>query len=163
MSSLGWDLMCTLVDLDPGIESSVLAGHEDSVWGLTYSAFYHRLASCSADGTIRIWDPQNSAPCLSVFNKERGKISVSLLFLLCVYSAQFNHLLYSQNVEHPPQWPSWLPTPTRWWCLLMVVRHCCTTWTQSRALQRWRHRPRMVCCGPNLWQLFITHIESNSK
>ncbi|XP_019943806.1 striatin-4 [Paralichthys olivaceus] len=56
---------------DPGIESSVLAGHEDSVWGLTHSAVHHRLASCSADGTIRIWDPQNSAPCLSVFNKER--------------------------------------------------------------------------------------------
>ncbi|XP_057694498.1 striatin-4 [Corythoichthys intestinalis] len=56
---------------DPGIESSVLAGHEDSVWGLTYSAVQHRLASCSADGTIRIWDPRNSAPCLSVFNKER--------------------------------------------------------------------------------------------
>uniref|UniRef100_A0A3Q1EYK8 Striatin, calmodulin binding protein 4 n=1 Tax=Acanthochromis polyacanthus TaxID=80966 RepID=A0A3Q1EYK8_9TELE len=57
---------------DPGIESSALAGHEDSVWGLTYSAVHHRLASCSADGTIRIWDPQNSSPCLSVFNKERG-------------------------------------------------------------------------------------------
>ncbi|XP_010782663.1 striatin-4 isoform X2 [Notothenia coriiceps] len=56
---------------DPGIESSVLAGHEDSVWGLTFSAVHHRLASCSADGTIRLWDPQNSAPCLSVFNKER--------------------------------------------------------------------------------------------
>uniref|UniRef100_A0A672HVM1 Striatin, calmodulin binding protein 4 n=1 Tax=Salarias fasciatus TaxID=181472 RepID=A0A672HVM1_SALFA len=56
---------------DPGIESSVLAGHEDSVWGLTYSTAHHRLASCSADGTIRIWDPQNSSPCVSVFNKER--------------------------------------------------------------------------------------------
>ncbi|XP_045076762.1 striatin-4-like isoform X1 [Coregonus clupeaformis] len=56
---------------DPGIESSVLSGHEDSVWGLTYSVPHHRLASCSADGTVRIWDPQNSAPCLSVFNKEK--------------------------------------------------------------------------------------------
>lgn len=65
-------IVCT----DPGIESSVLAGHEDSVWGLTYSAVHHRLASCSADGTIRIWDPQNSAPCLSVFNKERGRTSL---------------------------------------------------------------------------------------
>lgn len=61
------------IHADPGIESSVLAGHEDSVWGLTYSAAHHRLASCSADGTIRIWDPQNSAPCMSVFNKERGR------------------------------------------------------------------------------------------
>ncbi|XP_037534103.1 striatin-4 [Nematolebias whitei] len=56
---------------DPGIQSSVLKGHEDSVWGLTYSAVHHRLASCSADGTIRIWDPQNSSPCVSVYNKER--------------------------------------------------------------------------------------------
>ncbi|XP_036392150.1 striatin-4 isoform X2 [Megalops cyprinoides] len=56
---------------DPGIESSVLAGHEDAVWGLAYSVPHHRLASCSADGTVRIWDPQNSAPCLSVFNKEK--------------------------------------------------------------------------------------------
>uniref|UniRef100_A0A8C7L0K7 Striatin 4 n=1 Tax=Oncorhynchus kisutch TaxID=8019 RepID=A0A8C7L0K7_ONCKI len=56
---------------DPAIESSVLSGHEDSVWGLTYSAHHHRLASCSADGTVRIWAPQNSAPCLSVFNKEK--------------------------------------------------------------------------------------------
>lgn len=60
---------------DPGIESSVLAGHEDGVWGLTYSPSHHRLASCSADGTVRIWDPQNSEPCLSVFNKERGRRS----------------------------------------------------------------------------------------
>uniref|UniRef100_A0A8C7XJH0 Striatin, calmodulin binding protein 4 n=1 Tax=Oryzias sinensis TaxID=183150 RepID=A0A8C7XJH0_9TELE len=56
---------------DPSIESSVLTGHEDSVWGLTYSTAHHRLASCSADGTIHIWDPQNSSPCVSVFNKER--------------------------------------------------------------------------------------------
>uniref|UniRef100_A0AAY4CVV1 Striatin N-terminal domain-containing protein n=1 Tax=Denticeps clupeoides TaxID=299321 RepID=A0AAY4CVV1_9TELE len=56
---------------DPGIESSVLSGHEDSVWGLAYSASLRRLASCSADGTVRIWDPHNSAPCQSVFNKEK--------------------------------------------------------------------------------------------
>ncbi|CAL9683993.1 unnamed protein product [Knipowitschia caucasica] len=56
---------------DPSIESSVLSGHEDSVWGLTYSGAHDRLASCSADGTIRIWNLQNSSPCLSVFNKER--------------------------------------------------------------------------------------------
>ncbi|XP_031646331.1 striatin-4 isoform X1 [Oncorhynchus kisutch] len=66
---------------DPGIESSVLLGHEDSVWSLTYSAAHHRLASCSADGTVRIWDPQNSAPCLSVFNKEKGE---RVCFCVCV-------------------------------------------------------------------------------
>ncbi|XP_072557445.1 striatin-4 isoform X2 [Paramormyrops kingsleyae] len=56
---------------DPGIECSVLEGHEDAVWGLTFSSVLQRLASCSADGTVRIWDPQNSSPCLSVFNKAK--------------------------------------------------------------------------------------------
>lgn len=68
----------------------MLAGHEDSVWGLTYSTAHHRLASCSADGTVRIWDPQNSSPCLSVFNKERGKaLTVSLRAVFCVQASQF--------------------------------------------------------------------------
>uniref|UniRef100_A0AAQ4R4A4 Striatin 4 n=1 Tax=Gasterosteus aculeatus aculeatus TaxID=481459 RepID=A0AAQ4R4A4_GASAC len=68
-----WKMPDLNVDPYDNYGHSVLAGHEDSVWGLTYSAVHHRLASCSADGTIRIWDPQNSAPCLSVFNKEREK------------------------------------------------------------------------------------------
>lgn len=68
----------------------MLAGHEDSVWGLTYSTAHHRLASCSADGTVRIWDPQNSSPCLSVFNKERGKsLVVSLRAVFCVQASQY--------------------------------------------------------------------------
>lgn len=101
--SLCFCLICALVHLDPGIESSVLAGHEDSVWGLTYSTVHHRLASCSADGTIRIWDPQNSAPCLSVFNKERGRTSVlriCLWALFCVQAAQLHHFLCSPRARH---------------------------------------------------------------
>uniref|UniRef100_A0AAR2K479 Striatin N-terminal domain-containing protein n=1 Tax=Pygocentrus nattereri TaxID=42514 RepID=A0AAR2K479_PYGNA len=56
---------------DPGVQSSALLGHEDSVWDLAYSSTLKRLGSCSADGTVRIWDPQNSTPCISVFNKEK--------------------------------------------------------------------------------------------
>ncbi|KAL4647322.1 striatin-4 [Arapaima gigas] len=71
----GWKIPDLNVDpydnYDPGIESSLLAGHEDAIWGLTYSTVCQRLASCSADGTVRIWNPQSSTPCLSVFNKEK--------------------------------------------------------------------------------------------
>ncbi|XDV32678.1 hypothetical protein PO909_003427, partial [Leuciscus waleckii] len=71
----GWKIPDLNVDpydnYDPGVESSVLSGHEDAVWGLAYSSSLKRLASCSADGTVRIWDPHNSSPCVSVFNKEK--------------------------------------------------------------------------------------------
>ncbi|MGH0137444.1 UNVERIFIED_CONTAM: hypothetical protein FKN15_078486 [Acipenser sinensis] len=56
---------------DPSIENSVLAGHTDAVWGLAFSPALHRLVSCSADGTIRIWDTSETPACLSVFNKDK--------------------------------------------------------------------------------------------
>lgn len=90
-------LIHALVLSDPGIESSVLAGHEDSVWGLTYSTAHHRLASCSADGTVRIWDPQNSTPCLSVFNKERGEKLTFSLSVFQLYFASGHHTCVQQG------------------------------------------------------------------
>ncbi|MBN3319126.1 STRN4 protein, partial [Atractosteus spatula] len=56
---------------DPRIESSVLAGHTDAVWWLAYSPAQRCLASCSADGTVRIWDPSQSATCVSVFSTDK--------------------------------------------------------------------------------------------
>ncbi|KAF7699810.1 hypothetical protein HF521_002768 [Silurus meridionalis] len=58
---------------DQGVESAVLLGHEDAVWDLAYSSTLKRLASCSADGTVRIWDPQSSTPCITIFNKEQER------------------------------------------------------------------------------------------
>lgn len=120
---------------DPGIENSVLAGHEDSVWGLTYSAAHHRLASCSADGTIRIWDPQNSAPCLSVFNKERGRhLCTACSFSLEVLYVLFctDHFLSSPRAWNPhlsgicSHWPQ--PGGGVIWC-----RRDTSLWPQHRA------------------------------
>ncbi|KAL2095572.1 hypothetical protein ACEWY4_007720 [Coilia grayii] len=91
---------------DPGVESSVLAGHEDSVWGLAYSSSLKRLASCSADGTVRIWDPHSSSPCLSVFNKEKEHgTPTSVAFVNCEPSQVVvsfdggSTLLYDLNTE----------------------------------------------------------------
>ncbi|EGW03557.1 Striatin-4 [Cricetulus griseus] len=53
---------------DPSVLSHVLEGHGDAVWGLAFSPISQRLASCSADGTVRIWDPSSSGPsCLCTF------------------------------------------------------------------------------------------------
>uniref|UniRef100_A0A8C4PWQ1 Striatin, calmodulin binding protein 3 n=1 Tax=Eptatretus burgeri TaxID=7764 RepID=A0A8C4PWQ1_EPTBU len=48
-----------------------LLGHTDSTWGLAYSSLRRRLLSCSADGTVRLWDPTDASPCLSIFNSEK--------------------------------------------------------------------------------------------
>lgn len=67
------------VGADHGLvaESSVLrgalCGHTDSVWGLVYSSAYHRLLSCSADGTVRLWSAADVSPSLVVFNEDGGE------------------------------------------------------------------------------------------
>ncbi|XP_063167688.1 striatin-4 isoform X1 [Candoia aspera] len=52
---------------DPSVLSGVLDGHTDAVWSLAFSLSRNRLASCSADGTVRIWDP-SSGSCLSTYS-----------------------------------------------------------------------------------------------
>lgn len=60
---------------DPSVLSHVLEGHGDAVWGLAFSPTSQRLASCSADGTIRIWDPSSSSSpaCLCTFPTASGE------------------------------------------------------------------------------------------
>ncbi|XP_074990567.1 striatin-4 [Calonectris borealis] len=56
---------------DPGVLSGVLEGHGDAVWGLAFNPPGDRLASCSADGTVRIWDPRGEgAACLSTYDAQ---------------------------------------------------------------------------------------------
>ncbi|KAM6228752.1 LOW QUALITY PROTEIN: striatin-4 [Spheniscus humboldti] len=65
---------------DPGVLSGVLEGHGDAVWGLAFNPAGDRLASCSADGTVRIWDPRREdGTCLSTYDaqSEHGPTSVT--------------------------------------------------------------------------------------
>ncbi|NXT48704.1 STRN4 protein, partial [Pluvianellus socialis] len=60
---------------DPGVLSGVLEGHGDAVWGLAFNPTGDRLASCSADGTIRIWDPQREdGACLGTYDAQSGEL-----------------------------------------------------------------------------------------
>lgn len=63
----------------------VLEGHGDAVWGLSFDGAGQRLASCSADGTVRLWEPRGHAGtggCLSVLDghKEHG-VPTSVTFV----------------------------------------------------------------------------------
>ncbi|XP_068456202.1 striatin-3 isoform X2 [Clinocottus analis] len=67
-----WNIPSSSVDPYDSYEPSVLAGswsgHTDAVWGLAYSGIKNRLLSCSADGTVKLWNPAEKNPCISTFN-----------------------------------------------------------------------------------------------
>uniref|UniRef100_A0A3B3ZEP7 Striatin n=1 Tax=Periophthalmus magnuspinnatus TaxID=409849 RepID=A0A3B3ZEP7_9GOBI len=69
---------------DPSVLRGALTGHTDSVWGLVYSSAHQRLLSCSADGTVRLWDANNTTtPALAVFNENKKMGIPSSVDLVC--------------------------------------------------------------------------------
>ncbi|KAM5242352.1 striatin-3 isoform 5-T5 [Hipposideros larvatus] len=83
-----WNMPSPNVDPYDTYEPNVLAGtlvaHTDAVWGLAYSGIKNQLLSCSADGTVRLWNPQEKLPCICTYNgdKEHG-IPTSVDFIGC--------------------------------------------------------------------------------
>ncbi|KAM8781076.1 striatin-3 [Rhynchonycteris naso] len=83
-----WNMPSPSVDPYDTYEPNVLAGtlvaHTDAVWGLAYSGIKNQLLSCSADGTVRLWNPQEKLPCICTYNgdKELG-IPTSVDFIGC--------------------------------------------------------------------------------
>ncbi|XP_070776706.1 striatin-3 [Enoplosus armatus] len=73
-----WNIPSSNVDpydtYDPSVLAGSWVGHTDAVWGLAYSGIKNRLLSCSADGTVKLWNPTEKNPCISTFNtnKEHG-------------------------------------------------------------------------------------------
>nr|XP_020442036.1 striatin-3 [Monopterus albus] len=73
-----WNIPSSNVDpydtYDPSVLAGSWTGHTDAVWGLAYSGIKNRLLSCSADGTVKLWNPTEKNPCISTFNtnKEHG-------------------------------------------------------------------------------------------
>ncbi|XP_048843144.1 LOW QUALITY PROTEIN: striatin [Brienomyrus brachyistius] len=68
---------------EPSVLRGALCGHTDAVWGLVYSSAHQRLLSCSADGTVRLWDASDTSPALAIFN-ENGELGIpSSVDLVC--------------------------------------------------------------------------------
>lgn len=59
--------------LEPNVLAGTLVAHTDAVWGLAYSGIKNQLLSCSADGTVRLWSPQEKLPCICTYNGDKGK------------------------------------------------------------------------------------------
>ncbi|XP_061645787.1 striatin-like isoform X2 [Phyllopteryx taeniolatus] len=82
-----WNMPNPNIDPYDSYDSSVLrgelCGHTDSVWGLVYSIAHQRLLSCSADGTVRLWDANSTSPALAVFNENKKLGIPSSVDLVC--------------------------------------------------------------------------------
>ncbi|XP_029454851.1 striatin-3 isoform X4 [Rhinatrema bivittatum] len=83
-----WNIPSSSVDpydtYEPRVLAGTLSGHTDAVWGLAYSSIKNHLLSCSADGTIRLWNSQEKSPCISTFNREKENgIPTSVDFIGC--------------------------------------------------------------------------------
>ncbi|XP_077468759.1 striatin isoform X3 [Stigmatopora argus] len=93
-----WNMPNPNIDPYDSYDSSVLrgelSGHTDSVWGLVYSSAHQRLLSCSADGTVRLWDANSTSPALAVFNENKKMGVPSSVDLVCSEPA---HLVTSFN------------------------------------------------------------------
>ncbi|XP_025247294.1 striatin-3 isoform X2 [Theropithecus gelada] len=83
-----WNMPSPTVDpydtYEPNVLAGTLVGHTDAVWGLAYSGIKNQLLSCSADGTVRLWNPQEKLPCICTYNgdKKHG-IPTSVDFIGC--------------------------------------------------------------------------------
>ncbi|XP_015205639.2 striatin-3 isoform X2 [Lepisosteus oculatus] len=107
-----WNIPGSNVDpydtYDPSVLMGTLLGHTDAVWGLAFSGIKNRLLSCSADGTIRLWNPPEKSPCISAYNtdKEHG-IPTSVDFNGCDPAhmvASFNNgstVIYDLETSQP--------------------------------------------------------------
>ncbi|XP_019726073.1 striatin isoform X1 [Hippocampus comes] len=82
-----WNMPNPNIDPYDSYDSTVLrgelCGHTDSIWGLVYSSAHQRLLSCSADGTVRLWDANSTSPALAVFNENKKMGVPSSVDLVC--------------------------------------------------------------------------------
>ncbi|XP_013409886.1 striatin-3 isoform X2 [Lingula anatina] len=82
-----WNIPSSNIDpydsFDPSVLADTLVAHTDAVWGLSVHSSRMQLLSCSADGTVRLWNPGTSNPLLSTFTVENEGVPTSMDFVRC--------------------------------------------------------------------------------
>jgi striatin 1/3/4 len=88
------------VIIDKKAKVTQLIGHTDAIWDLKGHPLSSLLASCSADGTVKIWDSQSSSSPLLHTIRSENRVPTSIAFvpsdpqkLLVTYqSGEIQHL-----------------------------------------------------------------------
>lgn len=66
---------------DSSVLCNVLEGHTDAIWQLVLSR--QKLLSCSADGSVRLWDPNLTEPLQSTFTRNSKFFVYFFLMIDC--------------------------------------------------------------------------------
>ncbi|XP_037957325.1 striatin-3 isoform X6 [Teleopsis dalmanni] len=94
-----WQLPSPNIDpydcYDPSVHSGTLEGHTDSVWGL--ATRHSNIASCSADGTVKLWSPYAKEQLLRTYTAaETEGIPSSVDFV----RNEVDHIVVAYNSAH---------------------------------------------------------------
>ncbi|CAL8133782.1 unnamed protein product [Orchesella dallaii] len=66
---------------DPSILVRTMNDHTDAVHGLSLHSQKSHLLSCSADGTVRLWDPTSKSPLIDTFSSPNDGIPTAVDFV----------------------------------------------------------------------------------
>ncbi|ELT95266.1 hypothetical protein CAPTEDRAFT_227918 [Capitella teleta] len=82
-----WNIPSSNIDpydsYDPSVICDTLVAHTDAVWDLAMHSAKMHLLSCSADGTVRLWNPGTKSPLLNTFRTEDSGVPTSVDFVRC--------------------------------------------------------------------------------
>ncbi|NXF98185.1 STRN4 protein, partial [Eubucco bourcierii] len=151
---------------DPGVLLGVLEGHSDAIWALAFNPPGDLLASCSADGSLRLWHPRgHQGPPLATFDAQRvvsevpkGHPKVPSL----VPNAPKGHPRVTRCPQGSPQGPQMSPRSPHWSQVFpsvtpgqvnQVVAHPCQplsiTASDDRSIRVLDNRTAVRICYPN--------------
>ena len=78
--------------VEPSVLKRTLSDHTDSVHGLSLHSQKSQLLSCSADGTVKLWDASAKTPLLQSYVSEPGKELIISVIMFGVISTYLNDL-----------------------------------------------------------------------
>ena len=94
LAAAGDDHAIRIVDLKSGKTTATLTGHLDWVQCVEFSPNGQQLASCGADGTLRVWSLVSTPKLISKKSVAHSLLTLTYINDECIYLAGFSNSIY---------------------------------------------------------------------
>ena len=94
LAAAGDDHAIRIVDLKSGKTTATLTGHLDWVQCVEFSPNGQQLASCGADGTLRVWSLVSTPKLISKKSVAHSLLTLTFINDECIYAAGFSNRIY---------------------------------------------------------------------